>query len=967
MALCVGAQAQAQDAAPVMAAADAAAPTVDDITVTGSRIVRDGYSAPTPVSVISTKELQAEAPASIADFAATLPAIRGSQNGATNSGRLSAGEAGISALNLRNLGAVRTLVLFDGQRSVASSATGLVDTNTFPQALVERVEVVTGGASSAYGSDAVAGVVNFILDRKYTGVKGSYEYGVTTYGDVPNHKVTLTAGMPFGGGKGHILVSGEYFNQQGKSTIDRKWNSKGHFMMVNPAWTATNGQPYYLVSDGIGVRSMTPGGLVTNGPAGIQDTYFGTIDPATGRATTGQFAAGAPVARTSGQWMLGGDWQYSLDGFVGTNSLMPDEERYSGFGRVSWEFSPALQVYAQMAYSHYNGLSYYQQTPSTGVSIQLDNAFLPAAFLSRVNAYNATVPAAQQLRSITIGTTNSGIPAAGSDNTRQVYRYVLGAEGGFEALSREWKWDAYYQKGIAKTNESLINTWNTARMALAQDAVFAPAGNSAGIAAGTIVCRSTLASPNNGCVPINRIGVGGASPAAIDYIFNNGDQPLRKQTLKQDVAAFNLSTADLFETWAGPVSIAFGGEWRKEQVNGSVDPQFASGWLYGNYLVTKGSYNVKEAYLETVVPLLRGMDLNGAVRVTDYSTSGTVSTWKLGLTYQVIDDIKLRGTVSRDIRAPNLNELFAPGIRRTNTVQVLQPNGTVRSDEILEQVMGNPGLKPEVAKTYGVGVVLTPRFLPGFAMSVDYYAIRMTGAIGSLSAANITDLCFRQNIASACANIVTADGGALTPASDISIVNSTSLNYSETKSRGIDFEASYRRPVLAGNVTVRALATRYISVYTNNGIGVPSQAAGQNSGSTPDWSYRLSAGYDQGPFSISVVGRGVSGGVYNTQYVDCEASCPARTQAQMAADNGYSINNNRIPGAFYVDLNTSYGFEIGNSKAEAFLSIKNIFNRDPVLVAGDITANNTPSAAQTNRQLYDVLGRVFRLGVRFSY
>ncbi|MDB5687132.1 MAG: hypothetical protein JWR77_1721, partial [Rhizorhabdus sp.] len=223
-----------------------------EIIVTGSRIVRDGYNAPTPVSVISTKELKAEAPANIADFVNTLPSVRGSSTASNSSGSLSNGIAGIASINLRALGANRTLVLFDGQRSVASATNGNVDVNTFPQALIERVEVVTGGASSAYGSDAVAGVVNFILDKKYTGIKGEYEYGVTTYGDAPNHKATLTAGTSFGEGKGHILLSGEYFTQKGVDTIDRDWNDSGFFQIDNPAFTATNGQPARLVQAGIG-------------------------------------------------------------------------------------------------------------------------------------------------------------------------------------------------------------------------------------------------------------------------------------------------------------------------------------------------------------------------------------------------------------------------------------------------------------------------------------------------------------------------------------------------------------------------------------------------------------------------------------------------------------------------------------------------------------------------------------------
>jgi outer membrane receptor protein involved in Fe transport len=970
----------------VQASADAEAETPqEEITVTGSRIVRDGYDAPTPVSVISGKELQAEAPANVADFVNTLPSVRGSSTAANSNGSLSNGLAGVASVNLRSLGSQRTLVLFDGQRSVAAATSGVVDVNTFPQALIERVEVVTGGASSAYGSDAVSGVINFILDKKYTGIKGSYEFGVTTYGDGPNHKFTLTGGTPFAGGNGHILLSGEYFTQKGIQSIDRDWNASGFFQIDNPAYVAasctdasaaTICYPSRLIQGGIGTGQFTPGGLISTGP--FKGVYFGQIDPATAKATTNNFVFGP----SNGQWMVGGDYLIGREGHVSSATLQPSEDRKSAFGRVSYEFSPAIEIYAQAAYSRYQGQSYYQQTPTTGVTIQvapsatnggLINAYLPASFVAAVNAYNANPANTTKVSTVALGTSNAGIPPQGSDNTREVFRYVVGASGGFGLFDREWRWDAYYQKGITKSNELLTNAWNINRMALATDAVVAPAGNASGIAAGTIVCRSrlTLANVNNGCVPINRIGVGGITPEALKYVLYEGLQPLRTQTLKQDVAAFNFSTNNLFEVWAGPVSLAFGGEWRKESVTGNVDPLFqpqvANGvttgtWIYGNYLPTFGKYNVKEAYLETIVPIFKGMDFNGAFRLTDYSTSGSVSTWKAGLTWQVIDDFKLRGTISRDIRAPNLGELFAPGTGRTNTVNVPLAGGGQRADQFNESTVGNPALNPEVAKTYGAGVVFSPSFVPGLAFSVDYFQIKLSGAINNLTAQTLVTQCYEQSNAAACSAISTTGGRGVTTAGLlITSIELKPTNFVSIEAKGIDFEASYRHPIGAGSLTLRALATKNISLYTNNGVDVPTEAAGQNSGSLPDWNYRLSAGYDVGPWGFQLVGRGVSGGVYDNSYIVCDTNCPASTVANR------TVNTNDIAGAFYLDLQINHSFEIAGAKTEAFLSIKNLLDTDPVLVGNGPTGNNTPAYPQTNRNLYDVLGRVFRMGVRFAF
>jgi outer membrane receptor protein involved in Fe transport len=937
-----------------------------DITVTGSRIVRDGYDAPTPVSVISTKELKAEAPANISDFVNTLPAVRGSGTSSNSNGSLSNGAAGINSVNLRNLGANRTLVLFDGQRSVASTTTGQVDVNTFPQALIERVEVVTGGASSAYGSDAVSGVVNFILNKKFTGFSTEFEHGVTTYGDAPNYKISATGGKTFADGRGHFIISGEYFSQKGVQTIDRDWNDSGYFLVNNPAYRAANCTdtssstacyPEYLITSGAGTGTFSPGGLVTSGA--LRGTYFGNIDPATGRATVNQLAFGA----TSGQWMVGGDYKIASEGHAGSATLQPAETRRSAFGRLSYEFSPAIEVYGQFAYSRYSGQSYYQQTPTTGVVIQRDNAYLPDSVRAAMLANNLT--------SISIGTSNVDLGQQGSDNTREVFRYVAGASGEFGVLGSNWKYDGYFQYGKTKTHEMLTNAWNLARMTLATDAVFAPAGNAAGIAAGTIVCRSTLTNPGNGCVPLNRIGVGGASSAAINYVMYDGAQPTREQKLTQKVGALSFSTNDLFSLPAGPVSLAFGGEWREEAVSGFVDPLYqprvtngvTSGtWIYGNYLPTFGKYNVKEAFVETIIPIFKGMDFNGAFRATDYSTSGTVTTWKTGLTWQVIPDIKLRGTVSRDIRAPNLQELFAAGTGRTNTVNVPRPgspNG-IATDQFNESTVGNRNLRPEVARTYGAGVVLTPTFLPGFAFSADYYKISLKGAISSLTAQQLVDQCYNDGNTASCSFISTTGGrGVVTPGLAITSIEIVPFNFVGIKTQGIDFEASYRREVGPGNLTLRALASYAIDLKTNNGVAAVTDSAGQNSGSLPDWTYRFSAGYDlQSGLGVQLIARGVSSGVYDNNYVVCTTDCPASTTDYR------TINYNKIDGAFFFDMNTSYNFDIAGAKTEVFLSVRNIFNKDPVLVANGPNGNNTPAYPQTNRALYDVMGRVFRMGLR---
>ena len=937
----LGAQAaQAQESGP--AETDGAEPTpLSDIVVTGSRIVRDGYSAPTPVAVMGQAEIAAQAPANISDFVNQMPAISGSGTSGSSSGGLSNAAAGINSIGLRGLGVGRTLVLVDGQRSVASSVGGVVDINTIPQDLVERVEVVTGGASAAYGSDAVGGVVNFILDKKFKGLKLNADQGISTYGDARNYRLSATAGLSLLDDRLHILLNGEYFHQNPVDTIDRSWNDSGYFQINNPAYTATNGQPERLVGSGFGPMGYTAGGLVTSGP--LKGTYF------TNEGQTGQLTYGA----TKSPWMIGGDTATTLAGHVGTNSLVPKDQRIGFFNRTAFDLTPDIELFAQFSYNQSKSQSYYQQTPSTGVSIKADNAYLLSQYPSV-----AAAMVANSLSTITIGTANSGFPVPGSNIKRNVYRFVGGANGKFTLFDKAWSWDAYYQKGVTKAHEQLTNTWNNARMALAQDAVFDSSG--------AIVCRSTLTNPGNGCVPIDRLGLEGPSDAALAYVY--GDQPRRVQTIKQDVAAASVSGA-LFDLPAGPVSIATGGEWRREQINGSVDPQFNSGWLYGNFLVNKGQYDVAEGFVELDVPVFKGFNLNAAGRATHYTSSGWAETWKIGATYQVIPDLRLRGNISRDIRAPNLQELYSAGTARTNTV-IIPTDASAPSTGSLSFVQnqtGNTALKPEVADSWTVGAVFTPTFLPGFSASFDYYDIKIDKAIGNVTAQQTVDLCYTVGVASYCDNIH-FDGTTLTR------IDLKPINFARQKSSGFDIEASYHFDMasisdkLPGSFRIQGQATHYIKNVIDDGISYPVDYAGVIGGSlagtygTPNWVYRVSAFYDVEPFTFNLVARGFSDGVYGNDYIECTSGCPTST-AQYR-----TINNNHIDGITYFDASVGFKFPtFGNGKGSLTFIVNNMFNKDPVLIGNGPDGNNVPAYAQTNRSRYDVVGRTFRVSAKVQF
>lgn len=910
------------------AEADTAAPAEEAaIVVTGSRIARDGFDAPTPLTVMTSDDIAQSAPANLADFMNEMPSIMGSPTPANSNLNISGGTAGVNGLNLRSLGAGRTLVLLDGQRSVPSTVGGVVDVNNFPQSLVKSVEIVTGGASAAYGSDAVSGVVNFILDKDFTGFRANAEAGQTTYSDGRNYRLSLTAGVPFAGGRGHILASAEYANKEGIHGVPRDWNQNGWYIITNPAYAAGNGEPERLVVKNAGLAVATPGGIITN--TVLRGTNFGV------GGTPSQFDYGV----LSSPWMVGGDWE-SVQ--VNSNqSLEPSEDRIGVFGRISYDVADNITLFGQVSYNRMESLGWTGvQQNQANITIRSDNAFIPASIRTQLNALN--------IAQFTMGSTNADLPIRKVYTVRETVRYVVGANGDFDAFGTNMKWDAYYQKGITTTMEMAKDITNNARLALAQDAVFHPV-------TGQIVCRSTIANPTNGCIPLNRMGIGVASQEALAYVL--GD-PFRNQRFTQDVAAANLSF-NPFSLPAGDVGFAVGVEHRREKVSGSVDPDFQTGWFVGNFLPSFGSYNVTEAYIETLVPIFEGLEFNGAIRGTNYSTSGYVTTWKAGLTWQPIPDIRFRATRSRDIRAPNLGELFQGGSTRTNVL--LDPfNGNV-STPFSGTSNGNPNLDPEKADQWGLGAVLTPRFMPGFSMSADFYDIKINGAIASATAQTVIDRCY-EGVSAFCASVIRGPNAYGTNL----LIYESPFNFATLKAQGIDFEASYRVPLgnissgLGGDLSVRAMATHYIKNYINDGLSTPTDTAGENSGSAPpDWAYRLIVNYSNDPFSITATGRGISSGVYSNAFVECTSGCPVST-----VDNR-TIDNNRIAGAFYVDLNLTYKFGVAGGDSQIYFNISNLFNKDPALVAFG-PAGSAYATPSTNQSLYDLLGRTFRLGIRFK-
>ncbi len=938
-----------------------------DIVVTGSRIRSSGFNAPTPTQVLGAAEIAKNAEPNVFTTIAQLPSLQGSSGVTTGTNSTSSGMQGLSSFSLRGLGTIRTLTLLDGQRVVGANVTGVPDISLFPQLLIQRVDVVTGGASASYGSDAVGGVVNFITNKRFEGFKANVEGGITTYGDDGQYLIQAAAGHAFLDDRLHVEVSGEYDHEDGvpgggfgeSAANGRKWYRTTTFL--NRAVT-NDGSPQYLVRNHAQAYQYTKYGLISAGP--LQGTAFdvnGNPFPFVygSNGTPVKNAAGNVTnCFSAGGFCVGGDTSGNVG--IGT-TLQSTLKRWDGYGRIGYDVDANNEIYATVNVARVDTVN--QPNPGatkTGLTLQCSNPFVPASIMAACATAGIT--------SFQFGTSNGELP----NNitvypSRKQYRFVGGADGKLPFLGSTWTYDAYYEHGENITDIHVDNITLTPRY---NNAIQAISLN------GQIVCADATARAA-GCVPLDIIGGVAPSAAALAYI-EPAAGPFQHTRQVQDVVSASISGEPLTLP-AGKLSVATGVEYRNEFYHVTADP-YGNGvsaespystaypadpvlstnganWYAGNYHDGRGSYHVLESFLELNAPLFKSdalgsANLNVAGRATHYSTSGTVYTWKIGGTWETpIDGVRIRAVTSRDVRAPNLSELFAAPISVTVPNFTNPFNNTALT--ILQNTIGNAALRPEVARNTEAGIVLSrPHWLPGFSASFDYYRISLKGVISTLGAQQEVNLC-QAGITQLCSAF------NLAPATGTPFVNIQSFNLASIFTDGFDIEASYRMGLsgvgLPGNFTIRALATNVRNFITDPGIPgtVPVQSAGANSGNTPSWKLLGVETYDTDRFSLTLQQRWFSDGVYGTQYVVCSAgNCPVSTV------NNPTIDNNSMPGALYMDVGGSYNL---TKKLTAYFKIDNMFDKDPV------PSPQTNTGVDINPALYDTLGRMYRFGIRYNF
>lgn len=908
------------------------------IVVTGSRIARTQYDTAAPVAVVQDEEFQLSGTVNVENVLNTLPqVIPGSTSFSNNPG------GGVSTLNLRGLGTARTLVLVNGRRWMFYDTAQVVDLNTIPTFLIDSVDVVTGGASAVYGSDALAGVVNFKLREDLSGVEAGGQYSLTERGDGARYNAYIALGTELGDGRGHATVFAEYYNRESVFQGDRGFSRNAL---------------------GDGATGLVPGGSSTL-PRGVLRTTAAN----SGFAAGTDFAAnGAVVFDSPGNFRTrAGD----LFNYAPANYLQVPQERYLLGGYGSYEISEGVEAYVETTFTNNRVANELAATPVTGnfnINLASVQQFLdPGDFQqlqtidARETAANATSGTADdpgvvnlfvQRRTVETGSRNSL-------DERNAFRVLAGVRGD---LTDRFSYDLYYS--YARTRNANVQN-------------------------GNISASAFQAGLDGTADAINIFGPNTLTPAMVDQISilaQNGD------TSTLNVAS-GIISGSLFNLGMGASDVGFavGAEYRKVASEFIPDTALSSGDVIGFNAgdATEGSYDVREVFGELLVPIIQNgfiyrLELNGAARYSDYSLDavGGVFTYAGGIELAPISDITFRGQYQHAVRAPNVGELFqgqainfpsatdpcAQAYAATDaTVRALcaatgvatPGNANVQLNTQIPSLLGgNPNLEEETSDSYTFGAVLRPRFIPGLVISADYFNITVDSAISSLGGGlnNALDLCYNvvQDINDPICQVFIGSrngaNGAITTQNPplISGANIASLEVS-----GIDLQASYSNTLpfsfftdtgeqrvnlsFLGTWTEKSSFTPLVSLpdRVNECAGKFGNICGQP---TPEYKWTSRASFVDGPITTSVRWRHLS------SVRDDDDS----TDYIVEKVGAYNL----VDLTFAADVSDNLVLSIG---------VNNIFDKSPELIGDNQEQANTfPST-------YDVLGRDYFVSARMVF
>ncbi|MBI1251194.1 MAG: TonB-dependent receptor plug domain-containing protein [Alphaproteobacteria bacterium] len=878
----------------------------EEIIVTGSRIRQPDFQSSNPVVSVDAEAIQLSGTTNLTDFLQQLPALTNSID-SNDAASINAGIAGsgLNLLNLRNLGTDRTLVLVDGRRHVSSDpGSAAVDVNTIPIDLIERVEVLTGGASAIYGADGVSGVVNFIMRDDFEGMTARAQYGSPEEeGGGQSTFLGVTAGSNFAADRGNFTVSLEYSNDRKLSLYDREFSGlRGVGFRENPGFADINGD---------GVPEVTP--PFTQIPLG-DIRYF---DSAVGGAVYAQLddynaLFGIDPAAILDLDFVGDGTPWDPGIFVppifqqgGTATPIASYngdpiqglERFAVNAGGRYDMTPNLRVFTQLKYVVTESESTSQPTFDFFLAIDpATNPYVPDVI--RQTALSTGAPL------IFVSRDNFDLGVRGERIKRETYRGVWGVEGSLFGDAVDY--EASYTYGRTDVDARILNNRYNDRLSQALDAVIDPA-------TGRIVCAIDLdptyfsnnefiqgfpaptsftPGANSGCVPVNIFGENSVSAEARNWIMTTSRE---SASVRQHVVnAFLTGDSErLFSLPGGPIGWVIGGEWRREESESTPPPEDTAGLTFGNVrFPTAGSFEVREAFVELQAPILEGvflaeeLRLDGAARISDYTTIGQTTTWKVGLEYAPVRDITFRGTLAQAVRAPNIAELFRPAgqtfelindpcsqanlnlgtqFRQANCAAILSALGVdpttfidPNSSSVGGTLQGNSALEEEEADTQTMGVVVRPRFIPNLTFSVDYYDIEISNAVNTALGEELAELCVdAPNINNQFCKFVSRD-----PATGgIDNFTQQPFNVASFNTKGYDFSANYLFDPANWGVDGDwgLLNIRLIGNYLEelSFINVPNaprdfdEGEGGPDEATPEWQFALDLTWQRGPLTLN--------------------------------------------------------------------------------------------------------------------
>lgn len=895
---------------------DASSATVgelEEVTVTGSRIEHSGFQAPTPVSVLDAAQVEERGATNIANVINEIPAFTGTLTPASTG--LNSRQNGVNAVDLRGIGSNRNLVLLNGRRGTPFDEFGNVDLNAVPSLAIGRVEVVTGGASAAWGSDAISGVVNLIYDESLEGFKFNAQYGQSGHGDAEDTRLAGAWGTSLSGGRGHFLLAADYNKNKGvPEGRDRAWQRRSAAFDNNPAYDPTNpgaGVPQFVIRDNSVLFLASPNGVtLPGGPLGNLEFFpDGTVQQ-------------RELGDIMGNFMVGGSGSRLAD----RASIFIPTERFNVLATLQHDIADNTQAFVEASFAQSKSSGRLVDAFTFGdVAIQPDNAYLPA---SLAGTFTSPFP---------LFRTFEEVPPITSESKNDNLRFVAGLKGSF---GDSFKWNVSGQYGQTKFSNNQPYNLLVGNLIQAADAVLDPSTNE-------IVCRANLNGANGapGCSPINLFGKGSPSAAALDYVFGTGTSDTE---IKQTVFAADVG-GELVDLWAGPLLGTIGVEYRKEKLDRQVNaPNANEEFLIVNAQPLNGEFTAKEGFVEFALPMLKTgqqtLDFNAAARMTDYSTVGRVTTWKLGLVYSPVEQLRFRGSISSDIRAPSIGETFVKTVLLFTNVAnpFLDPN-TRPVEFVQSPTVGNKDLKEETAKTTTFGVVYTAG---GFRASVDWYHIDLRDTIGALSPQSVVDRCFAGE--STLCDLITFDPDG---SGSILSISGRNLNLGTFDVKGIDAELRYTQPLGPGNLNVGFISSyllhKEIAPSGGTALDVAGEVGTASGFGTPDFKATLSVGYDLDNWGGYAQARYIGSGVYDATY----------TPAQLAN------SSNDIGAVTYVDLSVHYDLKnVGSGEVTIFGGIDNVLDKDPPLIPVNFISN-----VNTNGAIYDVIGRKFYVGARMKF